>query len=94
MKTKTKSTTMASFLAIIWSLWKDRNTRCLEDISSSMTSLAEKIKFSIATRISILLHFWDFFVGIIIIHWEEIAFSLGSKTAIFDLPSFIHCPVS
>lgn len=94
MKTKTKLTTMASFLAIIWSLWKDRNTRCLEDVSSSMTSLAEKIKFSIATRISILLRFWDFFVGIIIIHWEEIAFSLGSKTAIFDLPSFIHCPVS
>lgn len=77
-----KLTTMASFLAIIWSLWKERNTRCFEDKSCSMTSLAEKIKFSIAVRISILLNFRDFFVGLIVIHWEEIAFSSGSKTTI------------
>lgn len=43
-----------SFVVVIWHIWKERNTRCFEARSSSMDSLLEKAKFTIARLVSVL----------------------------------------
>lgn len=52
---------------------------------SSLDSLVDKIKFIVATWVSILLSFWNFSIGSILSSWYEIAFSSALKAAGFSI---------
>ena len=34
-----------SFLAVLWTIWKERNSMCFEGVASSVNCLVEKTKF-------------------------------------------------
>lgn len=41
-----------SFLAVIWSIWKQRNLWCFEGISSDVSILVDRVKHSVAIWVS------------------------------------------
>eukprot|EP00268_Persea_americana_P033489 TRINITY_DN33165_c1_g2_i2.p1 TRINITY_DN33165_c1_g2~~TRINITY_DN33165_c1_g2_i2.p1 ORF type:complete len:146 (+),score=9.08 TRINITY_DN33165_c1_g2_i2:242-679(+) len=45
----------ASFLVVIWSIWKERNRRCFEGRSSDVSILVDRVKHSVATWVSLIL---------------------------------------
>ena len=44
-----KTMSKFSFLAVIWTIWKERNRRCFEGLSSNESQMGEKIKHLVAT---------------------------------------------
>ena len=40
------------FLAVIWTVWKERNAMCFEGIVSDVNSVSDKIKLSVAFWVS------------------------------------------
>lgn len=52
-KKKGKFKQKLSFLAVIWSLWKERNRRCFEGKVLNVISVLENIKFLVASRSSV-----------------------------------------
>lgn len=52
----------ASFLALVWIVWKERNARCFEGRSSKEQVLEEKLKFTVASWMKVLPLFKAF-------HW-------------------------
>ena len=42
-----------SFLAVLWAIWKERNSRYLEGVGTSVSHLVEKAKFLVALWVSI-----------------------------------------
>ena len=41
-----------SFVAVIWTVWKERNSRCFEGIASSANSVSDKTNLSVAFWVS------------------------------------------
>lgn len=46
-----------SFLAIVWAIWKEKNSRCFEGRSSTMGDVVEKARLNVAIWASILSMF-------------------------------------
>ena len=65
-----------SFLAVIWTIWKERNSRCFEGIASNESRLMKKSKFLVAFWMSILHSFRGYSLDQIVYHWKEVALSL------------------
>lgn len=66
-----------SLLAIIWSLWKERNVKCFDATSSSVEVVVEVVidraKFLVASRASVLPLFRGFSLDSILLNWKEVA---------------------
>ena len=65
-----------SFLAVIWTIWKERNSRCFEGIAVSESRLVEKTKLLVALWVFILPSFKGYSLDQIVFHWKEVAFSM------------------
>lgn len=76
---RSRSMRRTSFLATIWLIWNERNSRYFEGRLSSLDYLVEKIKIFVATWVSILPSFQDFSIGSILRSWDEIGFSSAPK---------------
>ena len=64
-----------SFLAVIWTIWKERNLRCFKGIASSESNVVEKLKFFVALWVSINASFRGYSLQQTMYHWKELAFS-------------------
>ena len=69
--TKGKATWRLSFLACIWTIWKERNKRCFEGIDSSQEDLILNMKFCVASWVSHLPDFWGLPLDAIMYNWRE-----------------------
>lgn len=49
---------MASFFAIIWTIWKERNWRCFEGKSLNLESIIDSSCVVVTSWVSILSEFW------------------------------------
>ena len=47
-----------SFLAVIWTIWNERNSRCFEGIASNESNLVEKSKFLVARVVKGSVPIW------------------------------------
>lgn len=63
----------SSFLAVLRTVWKEWNARCFEDNQSSLESLGDRLKFTIASRESIFPLFRDIPFDFIVKNWKELA---------------------
>ena len=66
-----------TFLAVLWTFWKKRNSRCFEGVAISETCLAEKVKFLVALWVSISLSFSGYSIDQIMLHGKELTFSFA-----------------
>lgn len=75
-----------SFLAQVWSIWiwKERNRRCFEGLSSNDNRLGEKMKHLVATWASCLPHFKGILANSILHNWKEVFFSYPHRQRITD----------
>ena len=64
-----------SFMAVIWSIWKERNGRCFEESSYNGNQLGKKVKHRVAMWASCLPYFKGISADSIIHNWKEVAFS-------------------
>ena len=64
-----------SFLAVLWIMWKERNSRCFEGVASSVSCLVGKTKFLVALWVSISPSFKGYSREQLMLHWKELAFS-------------------
>ena len=77
-----------SFLATIWSIWKERNFVCYEGGSTDVNILVEKVKYLVALWVSSNPLFKGISVNSIIHNWKEVAFSHPQQTRVTP----IWCP--
>lgn len=80
-----------SFLAIIRTIWKERNRCCFEGLSSFQLALVDKVKFPVASWAVILPSFQDILIATILSNWNEVA--LSSPTAPTILPRWSPAPL-
>lgn len=72
-----------SFLATIWFLWKETNSKCLEGKLASMDSLVDKIKFLVTIWLLIVTSFQYFSISSIMRSWYKIAFTQPLRLLVF-----------
>lgn len=65
----------SSFMAVKFTLWKERNSRCFNRVSSSKEAIAFKVEFLVASWVSVLPIFRGYSIDDITICWKEVAFS-------------------
>ena len=70
---KGKALWRSSFRAVLWSIWNERNAQCFDDNQSSLESLVDRLKFTIAPWVSILPRFRDIPFDFIVRNWRELA---------------------
>ena len=63
-----------SFLAVIWIIWKESNTRCFKGIMG-VNSITDKIKLFVALWVSINPNFQGILLDQVLLNWKEIALS-------------------
>lgn len=61
------------FLAVIWSIWKERNRRCFEGKVANVNMVAEAVKRSVALWVSLLPQFKGISMPSIFQNWKETA---------------------
>ena len=61
-----------SLIAFFWTVWKERNRRCFEGTSSSQEDLIFKMKFFVASWVSILPDFRDLSLDALCFNWREV----------------------
>eukprot|EP00268_Persea_americana_P001989 TRINITY_DN10594_c1_g1_i3.p2 TRINITY_DN10594_c1_g1~~TRINITY_DN10594_c1_g1_i3.p2 ORF type:complete len:169 (-),score=19.94 TRINITY_DN10594_c1_g1_i3:360-866(-) len=64
-----------SFLVVIWTLWEERNSRCFKGVSSSKEAMAFKVKYLIASWVSVLPNFRGYSIDDISRCWKEVVFT-------------------
>ena len=64
-----------SFLAVIWTLWKERNSMCFKGLSSSKEAMAFKVKYLVASWVFVLPNFLGYSIDDISRCWKEVAFT-------------------
>lgn len=62
-----------SFLAAIWSIWKERNRRCFEGKVANVNMVVEAVKRSVALWVSLLPQFKGISMPSIFQNWKETA---------------------
>lgn len=62
-----------SFLAAIWSIWKERNRRCFEGKVANVNMVMEAVKRSVALWVSLLPQFKSILMPSIFQNWKETA---------------------
>ena len=62
-----------SFLAVIWIIWKKRNTRHFKGIASCVNSITDKIKLFVALWVSINPNFQGILLDQVLLNWKEIS---------------------
>lgn len=60
-----------SFLAAVWSIWKERNKRSCEGKVANVNTIAEGIKSLVVAWVSVLLQFKSILVNIISQMWKK-----------------------
>lgn len=60
-------------MVVIWSIWKERNTRCFDGITYPMQRLVDKAKFLVASWVLVLPIFRGFSMNLLIFRWREVA---------------------
>lgn len=63
----------SSFLVVLRTIWQETNARCFEDNQSSLESLVDRLKVTIASWVSILPLFKDIPFDFIVKNWRELA---------------------
>ena len=66
-----------TFLAVHWTIWKERYSRCFEGAAISETCLVKKVKFLVALWLSISPSFSGYSIKKIMLHVKELAFSFA-----------------
>lgn len=61
-----------TFLAALWTIWKERNARCFEGKESSVEELVKKLKQAVASWMLILPHFKGIPLETIVRNWREV----------------------
>lgn len=64
----------ASFMATIWSIWREWNARCLKARCLRLKSV-DKVKFLVSSRVLCFSQFRDFRISLIQRNWHEMTFS-------------------
>ena len=70
---KGKEMRRLSFLAVIWIIWKEKNSRLFEKRSENCDSVMEKIKFLVASWLLINHHFKGYSLDQIMRNLKEVA---------------------
>lgn len=71
-----------TFLATIWTIWKERNMQCFEGKSSNEVLLVDKVNFLVASWITPLPRFQDIPIAAILRNWKKVGFSSLAKSCI------------
>lgn len=59
----------ASFVAVMWIIWKERNARCFENSALAVDALVDNLKFSMASWMVANPHFYGYAIDQIILNW-------------------------
>lgn len=64
-------------MAVIWSLWRERNASFFHGTTSHLQVLVERAKFFVASWVGDVPQFRDFSMDFILFKWKEVAFEEG-----------------
>lgn len=64
----------SAFPAVVWTIWKERNSRCLKGIEILADVLIDMLNFLIASWLVILLQFQGISIDLILHGSREVAF--------------------
>lgn len=65
----------SSFLVIIWTIWREWNSRCFDNKHSDIGALCDKVKFLVAAWVIILPQFRGSSMDMITHNCKEVAFA-------------------
>ena len=66
-----------TFLAVIWTIWKERNSRCFEAVVTSENCLVEITMLTVAFWVAINPSFKGYSYDQIVLPWKEMAISFA-----------------
>ena len=72
-----------SFLVAIWSLWKERNSRCFKGKSLDVNKIADNVKHLVALWVSHLPLLKGISTNIILLNWDVVALSCPVSRRIY-----------